>query len=160
MPRRMLVGVAGAADLLEVRMTSIPARVFGPAVTAPHVYYFGCGNQLGHYWHAPPKEGREWQSSSAVADVMRTVFPRIDGQFAPLDCPQVEGEAKLTYANGWTVLAWWDNSIDPRGNSNSAIVVDAERDFDQMVALLAIHFPDVSKRQRAPIKFVQLEAHA
>src|SRR4051812_43443145 len=122
-------------------------------VTPPRVYYFGCGEGYGHFWFLPRGERtRGWQSSSAVADAMRTVFPRIDGIFTPNDCPEVEGEAKLTYVNGWTVLAWWDRSVDHRGKANSALVCHLPRDFDQMVALLAILFPEVSRRQRVPIK--------
>jgi hypothetical protein len=73
-------------------------------------------------------------------------------------CPDgdVPGEAKLTRVRGWTVLAWWDRSVDTRGGSNSVIVADRPLDFDQMIALLAIHFPEVSKRQRVPIRFVTM----
>lgn len=134
-------------------------RPIGPPVTAPRVYYFGCGKRVGHYWFAPPGEGRELSSSGAVAAAMRTVFgDDIDTGFAPgtdRARDQIEGAAKLTVARGWTVLAWWDRSVDQRGNSNSAIVVDAERDFDQMVALLGIHFPEVLRRQRAPLRLAE-----
>lgn len=128
-------------------------------VTPPRVYYFGCGRGHGHHWFAPNPAGTgtQWYSSSAIASAMRTVFPDIDAGFSPYAKKFVEGEAKLSRVRGWTVLAWWDNSVDARPNSNSALVVDLDRDFDQMVALLAIHFPEVSLRQRAQLKLVQLE---
>jgi hypothetical protein len=131
----------------------MPGVIMEP-VTPPRVYYFGCGLRAGHWWYAPQKEGRMWQPNSAVADAMRTVFPRIDGNYCPDG--DVPGEAKLTRVRGWTVLAWWDRSVDMRGGSNSVIVADRSLDFDQMIALLAIHFPEVSKRQRVPIRFVTM----
>lgn len=138
----------------------MPGVIMEP-VTAARVYYFGCGLRLGHWWYAPSKEGKIWQPSAAVADAMRTIFPKIDGHFTPNDGPEVEGEAKLTVVPGpWTVLAWWDRSFDYRPGANSAIVADRQLDFDQMVALLAIHFPKVSQRQREKIRFVQLEVGA
>ncbi|HWL39400.1 MAG TPA: hypothetical protein VNO75_04105 [Gemmatimonadaceae bacterium] len=135
-----------------------PSPLLGPPVTKPRVYYFGCGTRrTGHYWFLPDPARAEMNSSSAVDDAMRTVFGvQIDSGFAPDDGPQVEGEARLARIHGWTVLAWWDRSMDTRPNSNSALVIDAQRDFDQMLALLAEHFPIVAKRQRVPIKMVQL----
>lgn len=134
------------------RTMSGMAQAFEP-VTPPRVYYFGCGTEYGHFWWSPGFTRRELYPR----DQRAVLFDHIDGEFAPLGCPEVEGEAKLTHCGGWTVLAWWDRSVDHRGKANSAIVVDALRDFDQMVALLAIHFPEVSKRQRVPIKLVQTE---
>jgi hypothetical protein len=128
------------------------APPLGPAVTAPRIYYFGCGTRAGHGWFKP---AASMQISAAVADAMRTVFPDIDCNYAPDDTKdQVEGEAKLSHLRGWTVLAWWDRSVDTRRNANSALVIDADRDFDQMVDLLEIHFPQVLWRQRVPFKLV------
>jgi hypothetical protein len=129
-------------------------------VTPPRVYYFGCGRRVGHWWYLPNPAGAQtlwWGSSAAAASAMRTVFPDIDADYAPRTKRFVEGQAKLTHIRGWTVLAWWDNSVDHRPNSNSAIVANRTLDYDQMLSLLAVQFPEVLQRQRKPIELVQME---
>lgn len=121
----------------------------GPRFKRPtEVFYFGCGASHGHYWWEPQKQGREWgrQNSSTAADAMRKVFPRIDGEFPPKDTERA-GVCTLTYRDGWSVLAWWDYSVDKRPRSNSVLVARGTHSFDEMMLLLNAEFSNVASRQ-------------
>lgn len=78
-------------------------------------------NGHGHQWYAP-HFGRV---PSADLSLLNRLFPQIDTGYAPEDPHQAEGGAALTHVYGWTVLAWWDRSVDLRPNSNTALVIDA-----------------------------------
>ena len=111
--------------------------------------YFGCWRARGHYlW---TRHGQ----MSARRDLERIGPRNIDGDFAPhptphrngyCDCPQVEGTAALHHVEGWTILAFWDRSVDGRRGSNSAFLVYGEHSFDDMLALSRGHFGEVWQR--------------
>lgn len=65
----------------------------------------------------------------------------------PSTSAEVQGEAALRHKAGWTALAWWDFTGDRRGGSNSVVMVDQVRTFDEMLALFAMHFPAQAARQ-------------
>lgn len=103
------------------------------------VFYFGCNNRPGHFWYRPGME--YWRGPLSLA------AEKIDGTFAPKSSGD-EGRCTLTHLEGWTILAWWDYSVDIRPGSNSAVVAKGTFDFDEMTALLDERFPTVSLRQR------------
>jgi len=83
------------------------------------------------------------------------IYPKIDGGFCPgmedddtrhHDVKQVQGHARLTHHNGWTILAFWDRTGDSRGNSNSAFLEQGEHSFDEMVAKAKATFPKIWER--------------
>jgi hypothetical protein len=113
------------------------------------IYIFTCRsrNGHGHRWYEP-------HFGFVLSHELQTLdrlFPQIDTGYAPKDPQQAEGRAALTHVYGWTVLAWWDRSVDMRPNSNTALAIDLNLDFEQMVALLGVHFPEVLKRQQATL---------
>lgn len=125
--------------------TEIPAE----ALTV-ETYYFGCLGEAGHYWHV--RGGR------AIGYRFDDRFPEsfyIDGKFCPHPRPEVEGECALHHVEGWTVLAWWDRSVDRRSGSNSAIVTKGTYDFTTMLEIGKAQFPSVMSRQRQPLTLVE-----
>ena len=109
--------------------------------------YFGCvGNNVGHYlvtWNGSPPHKYEKNLKEAG------LYDRIDGGFCP--SRRVEGNAKLTHENGWTILAWWDNSIDARAGSHSTFLKHGVWSADHMRQWAGRLFPDVITRQRKPL---------
>lgn len=124
------------------------------AVKAP-VFFHGVNKAIGHYWHGPR------DSYIGHRDVV-TPWGGIDGVLAPRkgsglgyadDGSEFEqGQAALHHANGWTALAFWDRSgADKRDACNSVFVVQAEVDFDTMVALVKREHPTIFARFPWPI---------
>lgn len=113
--------------------------------------YFGCISRAGHWLHRPGG----MRSSASVTQALEKagIFPKVDGGFCPgmdgkrhHEVKQVEGHAKVTHYNGWTILAFWDRTGDKRDNSNSAFIEQGERTFNEMLAMAKKTFPQVWER--------------
>lgn len=121
------------------------------------VWWFGCATKpdtAGHGLHAaqPPYHGREaYEEYKSFPFQWET----LDGQFAPrtktkgayekgAEFPQ--GEARLTYIKGWTVVAFWDRTGDSRGNSNTAFVFDAFLGSADALRIAREKFPKLFER--------------
>lgn len=124
--------------------------------------YFGCAGKhhgRGHALTRPDggSSGREVSNMLEKAGI----YPKIDGGFCPgmegkrhHEVKQVEGHAKLTHHNGWTILSFWDRTGDSRGNSNSAFLEQGEHDFDYMVAKAKEVFPQMWERFTFEVRLV------
>lgn len=122
---------------------------------AVSIYFFGCIREAGHYlwskgcsrsiWDPPP----DWPWNSTGV---------LDGKYPPQDKKQPLGAATLTHHNGWTVLAMWDRSVDPRFNSNAAFIARGAHDFAEMLELAREHFPSVLARIEAQAPLVEVSA--
>jgi hypothetical protein len=136
-------------------------KVIVPSEVATiEAYYFGCQREAGHYW---------WRKYGGHAyDVEKIVgpnlHPRIDGGFCPGSVrgdpwkrtrPEIEGEAALHHVDGWTVLSFWDRSVDSRGASNSNFVARGARSYVIMRAIAEAQFPDVWKRFKFEVRLVE-----
>jgi hypothetical protein len=123
--------------------------------------YFGCVGESGHYLHRPDlhHSGRESQRVLQEAGI----FPKCDGGFCPgteydeqrpwrRPGRQVEGHAKVTHLNGYTILAFWDRSVDHRGNSNSVFIENGTWTFDEMVAKAKEVFPTIWARFKFEVR--------
>lgn len=105
------------------------------------IYFFGCwNNDKGYYFHRTDSTTVPWQDRHLIPFVKK-----IDGVYAPAG-KQIEGRACLRHLRGWTVLAWWDRSVDTRSNSNAALVVEGEFEFEDMLVMLKNRFPRVFAR--------------
>lgn len=103
------------------------------------VYYFGCVRSAGH---------RLFDRNGSVNPYKIELpfkWTELDGGFC-FDGPQKQGVAKITSVDGWTIMAFWDRSVDSRENSNSAFVAKGEFDFDQMCQIAEETFPNIWKR--------------
>lgn len=133
-----------------------------PIVASCEAYYFGCWGQPGHYWRHPTNPlMKERDIEARVPEPFRR--GRIDSGFCPgavkgsafdRTRPEVEGEAALHHVDGWTVLAWWDRSVDRRGACNSNVVARGTFDFAAMLEVLKRQFPGVAARQKSALRLV------
>ena len=103
------------------------------------VYYFGClDDRGGHFaWEA---EGRVSRTNP-----MRDLIQRTDGLFPPLGLEE-EGIICCHFVHGFTVVAWWDRSIDTRGQSNSAFWIQGEHTASEALEIARKGFPGVFGR--------------
>ncbi len=112
------------------------------------MYYFGCWQAVGHYLHTVTgfRIGMY-----AVPEDFPCPFAALDGGILPPRLPQVEGRATLVHVNGWTLLSFWDRSVDTRGGSCSTFVVRGQHTFAEACALAQEGFPLVWRRFTFPI---------
>ena len=128
-----------------------------PGIETVETYYFGCWEQSGHFWRSKSGYDEERRIETRVPAPLRR--GHIDGNFCPgavagsqwkKTRAEVEGEAALHHIDGWTVLAWWDRSVDRRGACNSAIAACGLFDFATMLAITRAQFPTVLTRRKDP----------
>lgn len=105
-------------------------------------FYFGCMGSRGHEVWTPGGHR-----------IIREELPGPWGSIGDIDgclCPQKNSqrqfEAKLHKKDGWTAIAFWDRTIDDRGNSNSAFFVESDLSFEQIVEIFCRKFPMVINR--------------
>lgn len=109
------------------------------------IYFFGCIRQPGHYWWAPPHQNLKFRAPPEIG--IPDAWERIDGNFVPEGTSyNVEGHASLLYEDDWTLLAFWDRTIDKRPGSNAAFVARGTLSFDEICDLAKEHFAGVWAR--------------
>lgn len=104
-------------------------------------FYFGCRDQSGHYLY--DSNGQELFMSPHDSGPFSA--KRLDGGFCPTG-HQDEGVAKLTHEAGFTVLAFWDRSVDKRPGSHSTFVFEGAMSFQEAVELASRYFPRITAR--------------
>lgn len=132
-------------------------------VAAVEAYYFGCWGQSGHYWRSPDGHASERDIQSRMPEALREY--RIDGCFPPgavfgdqfkKTKAEIEGDAALHYFDGWTLLSYWDRSVDHRSASNSNLVARGTHSFATMLEIAKGRFPGlVERRKDRPITLVE-----
>lgn len=111
------------------------------------VYFFGCRGVPGHYLI----EGGQGRCAGAgsgnkLPEPLRGRGSKLDGQYAPCDTLQQEGYACLRCVEGWTVLAFWDRSLDTRFGSNAVFIAHGEHKFERMCEIAQEFFPEIWQR--------------
>ena len=105
--------------------------------------YFGCSNrEAGHYVFRC-ENGR--LTSLAYGGNDFGWVRKFDGTLAPLG-PQEEGKATLSYVHGYSIIAFWDRSVDTRPGSNAMFLIPGKRTFDEAMAYAVLKFPVVFER--------------
>lgn len=117
-------------------------------MTAPRAYFYGCQTgRIGHYMFEP-----------GMAFIVRCSTPwraaAIDGAMQPgcgpgVPCWRVEqrqGVAVLHHKDGWSMLSFWDRSVDDRYNSNGNFIIEGEHSFEAMCEFAEQLFPEVWSR--------------
>jgi hypothetical protein len=100
-------------------------------------YYFGCWQEPGHYLFAPGGRNAERH----IPDDFPVSVHILDGGLLPPKLPEVEGRASLAHINGWTILSFWDRSIDKRGKCNSSFLFRGRLTFAEACQQAANNFP-------------------
>jgi len=111
------------------------------------VYYFGCWSVPGHYLHMP--SGRTSYRDPEGFPCRSTA---LDSGFLPVGDSQEEGVATLCHLNGWTILAFWDRSVDSRPGANSAFVIRGEWSFGEARDKAKAAFPSIWQRFKFEVK--------
>ncbi len=102
--------------------------------------FFGCIDRPGHYWWDETLN-HAWKCPEDQA------LKKIDTGYCPKDTAfQTDGEAALVHDNGYTILAFWDRSIDSRPGSNAAFAEEGVHSFDDMMTMAREKFPSLMKR--------------
>lgn len=76
--------------------------------------YFGCIDRPGHYLFEP--------GSTPCRNRWERWASKRDGSLAP-EFNTISGKALLHHFDGFTVVAFWDRSVDSRSGSNSMFIV-------------------------------------
>jgi hypothetical protein len=106
------------------------------------VFYFGCVDRPGHYLFI--SDTREvWHKEDALPS---SIYPKCDTGFCRRDINEKEGAANVAYVDGYTILAFWDRSVDKRGKSNSAFIEKGTFTFEEMIVKAKQEFPKVWAR--------------
>jgi len=107
--------------------------------------YFGC-------WSEEEKRHLLRDLKGETLPIYRNVIPWKD--FEGTLCPKStrkEGIAKLHHKEGWTALAFWDNSIDKRPGSKSVFFARGTHNFNGMKQIARYNFPEIMNRYDFPI---------
>lgn len=151
----MLVSSTGWAAVLsnEIELEQ-KMRLQGIAAYAEvEAYYFGCNKQAGHYFYTPGMDGVRERVPANLPQLWQIKY---DGGLLPQQSKQIEGATSIHHLNGWTMIGFWDRSVDNRGNSNSAFFFDAEDlEFGTALALAKHLFPEVFARFNFEVKLSQ-----
>jgi len=117
----------------------------GPDVN--DAYYFGCGTDVGHFWwHSFGGGPKIWNRPAGCPWSYE-----VDGGAQP-DRGRPEGLCALHRKDGWTLIGWWDCTVDRRPGSCSAFTLKGDHDFAEMVAALRELFPWVVARMRFELR--------
>jgi hypothetical protein len=126
----------------------------------PKIWFNGCRMQSGHFLHGPKSDALDYTT------IGHTLGKWPDGGFAPCDRLtggyEVEHKAMITWTKGYTVVAFWDRSIDRRHASNSCFIADQILSFSEMIPFCEEAFPEVFKRYGAGLDYINgktLEEH-
>lgn len=111
------------------------------------LFYFGCENSsVGHFlW------SQEWRPGLRGTFNPGALFSALDGAFCPPD--QIpEGIFKKSVVQPWTIVSWWDRSVDSRPGSHSTFILEGQFDAIEVLRRARIKFPSVFARQRCELK--------
>jgi hypothetical protein len=105
-----------------------------------NAFYFGCGERAGHHLWV---EGERPESAYGMA--YRDWRNMSDGLFPPRRTSK-QGAAALHFVHGYTVLSFWDYTVDSRPQSNSTFFLPGRMNFDTALAEAQKRFPWVFAR--------------
>lgn len=118
-------------------------------------YYFGCWDRVGHFLFAA--DGRRIHCFAGVG-ILPCGLPKdfpvraetLDGGLLGYE-EQVEGRTVVTHIRGWTILSFWDRSVDERPGCNSNFVMRGNLSFADALDAARTTFPKVIRRFAFPI---------
>ncbi len=108
----------------------------------PEVFYFGKWPGIpGHYLHAII--GERWGRLSPESVGCPWPGKELDCGLLPDYHDQPEGFGVLVHKEGWTCFSFWNRRFDGRFNSNSAFLMNAEVDFQELLASACSALPGI-----------------
>jgi len=119
--------------------------------------YYGCGPaDTGHYFWLPDSYRGKYANSHDKLAACPWGYSVDGGLQSQGACRQ--GRCALHRKDGWTALAWWDQSMDTRPGSCSTFCMLGEHDFDVMVAAFRESFPWAAQRMGFELVLAEGEA--
>ena len=115
-------------------------------------YYFGCVGSPGHHYFSVDLGYAPWPEQIDLEKALG----RIDGAYCPKG-PQVEGRALLHYVNGWTLVSFWDRSVDKRGGCNSNFILEGTLTAAEALEAAKAAFPRIWQRYTFPVVVTNTE---
>jgi hypothetical protein len=107
--------------------------------------YFGCWRQSGHYFWRRASDGAMRNAWDA-----KDIVPwghHVDGGLFPRGSePRSQGDAHVFHKDGWTALAFPDNTVDRRPGSWSVFCLPATYDGPEALEIARDAFPEVFDR--------------
>lgn len=112
------------------------------------ILYFGCktGQPGHHLFHSEWWQPNQYDQKHRRLDGGWTSH-MLDGVYAPRDPREPQGKYAAHFVHGWTVVAWWDRSVDTRFKCNSAFLVEGLHAPAAAIEHAAKAFPSVIARQ-------------
>lgn len=107
------------------------------------IFYFGCWREPGHFLRNV--QGGTLHDQTLPADFPCN-FRMLDGGFLPPKLPQTEGRATVVHLNHWTIVTFWDRSVDRRPGCNSSFVIRGLHTFNEAVEQAQAAFPQIWER--------------
>ena len=113
------------------------------------LYFFGCrNNHAGHYLTLSPMMRdtplRYFELAAVLGRHPDTEFcygvdKLVRGEWRRTK-PEIPGAAALHHVNGWTVLSWWDRSVDSRPGGNASLIAEGTFTEEEILQLGREHF--------------------
>lgn len=109
-------------------------------------FYFGCIREPGHFLFCPELK-RHYDPPEGFPCKIHI----LDGGLLPPGLPQVEGRASTSHINGWTIMSFWDRSVDARYGCNSNFVLKGKFEFEEILQNSRYYFAPIFSRFAFPI---------
>jgi len=112
----------------------------------PIIAFFGCWGNPGHYLWLPGKNSL-YPNEHRLKELNLPSPLLLDGSILFLPQPESIGLGALTYlpAMNRTILAWWGNPWDDRGQTNNAIVIEGHCEESSLWNQFELSFPELVK---------------
>lgn len=110
------------------------------------IYYFGCVRNIGHYLFKPSERGPVQPHGP---ESRKMAWARIcDGGLGLGDDeePQDEGRGTWAYIRGYSIVSFWDRTVDSRGGSTSSFLLKGMHSFATVIHTAENFFPNIFKR--------------
>lgn len=108
-------------------------------------FYYGCWDRPGHFMRAAEGLGLRYSKAEREFTEKNPWGYEVDSGLCP-DGPEIQGRALLHHKDDWTVLSFWDRSVDKRGKCNSNFLLEGTLSFDEALAEAKRLFPTVFAR--------------
>jgi hypothetical protein len=108
-------------------------------------FYFGCWSQPGHHLFTVDGMGTHERRDDFPRDFPVKIHV-LDTGLLGYDTKEEQGEAVLSHIGKWTILSFWDRSIDKRGQCNSNFILRGILTFGDALAVAKSKFPSIFAR--------------
>ena len=140
---------AMARKLADVALPRVECFYFGYTRGAGHTF---CTQRTQRDAYSLEREASAALGRGGLDTALCWNSPRCDRDRARHDRrDETEGRAFTTRRNGWTAVAFWDRSGDPRPACNTAFIVHGEMTFPQVIRAARVSWPQVWARFTFPV---------